>query len=575
MNWTTACPNWESRILAGESLITNPPLFPKEAERALEILGELVLVDVLGQPTMKEASRPWVVDFVSSIFGAYDAKSGRRLISEFFLLISKKNGKSTDAAAIMLTALILNWRQSAELLILAPTVEVANNSFYPARDMVKADPELSDIMHIQEHYRQITDRRNGSTLKIVAADSESAAGKKASFILVDELWLFGKRNGAENMLREACGGLASRPEGCVIFLSTQSDEAPAGVFAQKLDYARGVRDGRIDDNRFLPIIYEFPKKILDAKEHMLPKNFFMTNPNLGASVDEEFILREHRKAEEGGKESMAGFLAKHLNVQMAMSMKSQRWAGADFWESAAGTVTLEILIERSEVIVVGIDGGGLDDLLGFAAIGRDKDTRDWLLWTCAWCHPIALERRKSEAPKYRDFEKDGDLVIVDQIGQDVSQVGDIIEQLDKTGLLDRIGVDPVGIGDVVDELERRGLAKTRPNAKENDRIVGISQGWRLNGAIKTAERRVAGQEEDGRRLIHSGSALMMWCVSNARAEPRGNALIITKQISGSGKIDPLMATFNAVALMAMNPEARTQSAYTDMTEEQMKERMAL
>lgn len=563
MTWSTSCPDWERRILAGESLISFPPLFPEEAEASLNVLRELRLVDVLGHPTMGEAARPWLLDFAAAIFGSYDSEMGRRMITEFFLLVSKKNSKSTTAASIMLTALIRNWRDSAEFLIIAPTVEIASNSFIPARDMVRADEELSDLFLVQEHYRSITHRETKATLKIVAADNETVGGKKATGILLDEAWLFGKRPNAENMLREACGGLASRPEGFVIYLSTQSDEAPAGVFKQKLDYARGVRDGKILDNRFLPVIYEFPDSILKEKKHLDPKNFFITNPNLGASVDEEFLLREFKKAEEAGQESMQGFLAKHLNVEMGLSLKTQRWAGADFWEQAAGEASLDLLLERSEVVVIGIDGGGLDDLLGLAVIGRDAETRNWMLWTHAWAHPLALERRKSEAARYRDFAKDGDLTVVDEIGQDVTQVGDIVMRCEAAGLLDRIGVDPVGIGEVVDELQGRGI--------EHDRIVGIPQGWRLSGAIKTMERKVA-----EKAIVHGGQAMMTWCVGNARVEPKGNAVLITKQASGTGKIDPLMAAFNAVALMAMNPEARAvKSAYEGMSAEEMKARMVI
>lgn len=555
MTWSTSCPDWQRRSIAGESLITFPPLFPAEADSALAVFRELRLVDVQGRPTYGQVGRQWVFDFVSAVFGAYDPgqhgveneTAGRRLIIEFFLLIAKKNSKSSTAAGVMMTALIRNWRESAEFLILAPTVEIANNSFYPARDMVRVDEELSDLMHIQEHYRTITHKITGATLKVVAADNETVGGKKATGILVDELWQFGKKPGAENMLREACGGLASRPEGFVIYLSTQSDEAPAGVFKQKLDYARGVRDGRIDDNRFLPVIYEFPEAVLKEKRHLDPKMFYITNPNLGASVDEEFIIREFKKAEESGDESMQGFLAKHLNVEMGLALKSKRWSGADFWEAAAGVVTLESILERCEVVAIGIDGGGLDDLLGLAVLGRITESQDWLLWTRAWANPIALERRKSEAARYRDFQKDGDLIIVDEIGQDIKQVGDIVDQCEQSGLLDRIGVDPVGIGDVVDEIEFRKI--------EHDRVIGIPQGWRLSGAIKTMERRVA-----EKAITHGGQALMAWCVGNARVEPRGNAILITKAASGTGKIDPLMAAFNATALMAMNPEARSKKS---------------
>ncbi|EQM72027.1 terminase large subunit [Pseudomonas tohonis] len=545
MQWTTACPDWEARIVNRQSLVPIPPLFPHVAEQSLDVFRELRIVDMPGSPTMGEVSLPWVMNFVGAVFGAYDEEAGRRLINEFFLLISKKNSKSTTAAGIMLTALIVNWRHSAEFLILAPTIEVANNSFHPARDMIKADDELADLLHVQEHIRTITHRVTGATLKVIAADSETVGGKKATGVLIDELWLFGKQPNAENMLREACGGLASRPEGFVIFLSTQSDEPPAGVFRQKLQYARGVRDGRIDDPNLLPVIYEFPRRMLKANEHRNPANFHITNPNLGASVDEAFLQREFRKAEEGGEESLRGFFAKHLNVEIGLALRSDRWAGAEYWEAQGVEtgLTLEDLIERCEVIDFGIDGGGLDDLLGVAALGREIHTRKWLLWTHAWAHPSVLERRKSEAPRFRDFERDGHLTIVEHIGEDVSEVAGLVAQVYHAGLLDQVGVDPAGIGAVLDALVEAGVPE--------EQVIGISQGWRLGGAIKTTERKLA----EG-ALTHGGQPLMAWCCGNARVEPRGNSILITKQASGTGKIDPLMATFNAVTLMSLNPEAR-------------------
>ncbi|HCT3874784.1 MULTISPECIES: terminase large subunit [unclassified Klebsiella] len=538
--WSTACTDWENRLIDGESIIP-PPIFADQAEQALSIFRELRVSDLPGKPTFGECSEAWVFDFVKVIFGGYDAETGNQLIREYGLLISKKNTKSTIAAGIMLTALILCWREDEEHLILAPTKEVADNSFKPAAGMIRADEELTDMFQIQDHIRTITHRVTRNTLKVVAADTDTVSGKKSGRILVDELWLFGKRANAEAMFMEALGGQVSRNEGWVIYLTTQSDDPPAGVFKERLDYWRDVRDGKISDPKTLGILYEFPDSMIQSKAYLQPENFYITNPNIGLSVSPEWIADNLRKNQAKTDGTLQQFLAKHLNIEIGLNLRSDRWAGVDFWEQQAQRVSFEDLLRRSEVITVGIDGGGLDDLLGASAVGRDAKTREWLCWCHAWAHEIAIRRRKSEESRFNDFVKAGDLTIVKRVGQDTEEVAEYVSRIYEAELLDKIGIDPSGVGQILDALIEAGIPA--------DAVVGVSQGWRLGGAIKTTERKLA----EG-ILIHGGQPMMAWCVGNARVEPKGNAILITKQASGKGKIDPLMALFNAVSLMALNPE---------------------
>lgn len=558
---STACLDWAERIVERRSLIP-APLFADEAAEALAVFKSLKIVDAppvrdpesgdLRPPTFGEACEQWVFDLVAAVFGAYDAEEGRRLITEFFLLISKKNSKSTIAAGIMLTALIRNWRHSAELLILAPTLEVANNAFEPARGMIKADPDLDALMHVQDHTRTITHRRTDAKLKVVAADTDTVSGKKAGFIFVDELWVFGKRPKADAMLREATGGMVSRPEGFVIWASTQSDEEPAGVFKAKLSYFRQVRDGLIFDPKSLAIIYEFPKAMVEAKAYLEPVNFYVTNPNIGKSVDAAWLAAELNKVRSAVGGELQVFLAKHLNVEIGLLLANDRWAGADYWEAAGEPgLSLETLLARSEVVTIGIDGGGLDDLFGLAVLGRERETRKWLLWVHAWAHDDVLDRRKEIAPRLLDFQAAGDLTICSDAAQPVLDAADIVERVAKSGLLpekDAVGLDPAGVAELVDELARRDV--------KDGQAVAIRQGYALAPASWGSELKLK-----NRTLVHAAQGLMQWVVGNAKVEVRGGAVIVNKQSSGRAKIDPLVAAFNAAMLMSRNPEGLGSSVY--------------
>ncbi|CAN5317242.1 terminase large subunit [soil metagenome] len=576
MQWSTACTDWADRIVHRRSLIPFDPLFPDEAEAALAVFKSLRIVDAAGSPTFGEVCEPFVFDFVAAIFGAYDPVAAKRHIRDFLLLISKKNSKSTIAAGIMVTALVRNWRLSAELLVLAPTLEVANNCYNPASDMVRADPELNDLLQVVDHQRLIRHRTTKAELKVVAADKDVVSGKKAAFVLVDELWLFGKKPNAESMLREATGGLVSRPEGFVIFLTTHSDEAPAGVFKSKLEYFRDVRDGVIEDKSSLGVLYEWPEPLLESEAYLDPENFYITNPNLGRSVSREWLEAELGKELRNEGEGKQVFLAKHLNVEIGLKLRRDRWRGADYWERCADReLSLENLLARSEVATVGVDGGGLDDLFALCVAGREKHTKKWLYWFKAWAQPEVLAARKDIAPRLKDFHADGDLVICDAIdadiepatvheagdddameppafeGQDIREVVAICVQVKDSGLLPEkmgIGLDPQGVGALIDALSDAGLKEPQ--------VTGVAQGYQLASAVWSMERKLK-----FRMAVHGGTRMMDWVLGNAKVEQRGNAVLITKQQAGKAKIDPLMAGLNATKMLERNPVAKGHSVY--------------
>lgn len=538
--WDTSCRDWRERITAGQSLCPALPLHEKHAALAVAVFDRLRLPDVPGNPTLAEAGGDWFRELVRALFGSYDEATKQRHIRELFLMVPKKSSKTTYAAALLLTAVLVSPRPRAEYLFIGPTVEISDLAFKQAAGMIEIDPVLSAKFLVQHHIKKITYRPTGAFLKVKSFSPTVVTGSKPSGVLIDEIHVIGEMNNADRVVGQLRGGLISQPEAFLVNITTQSERPPAGVFAAELMKARKVRDGELRAP-ILPVLYEFPPGT-DWRDQ---SKWWMVTPNRGKSITVERLIPDYEQAEASGEGELRRWASQHLNIEIGLALHSDRWAGADFWETQAKApgLTLDQLLDRSEVVDIGIDGGGLDDLLGLAVIGRDTETREWLTWTHAWAHPSVLARRKDVASRLHDFARDGDLTLVNQIGDDVAEVASICALVEARGVLDKIGCDPAGLGGIIDALAEAELPE--------EKIIGISQGWKMTGAIKTAERKLA----EG-VMVHGGQPLMNWCVGNAKVEPRGNAVIITKQAAGSAKIDPLMALFNAVTLLSLNPETQ-------------------
>lgn len=561
MAWDLSCPDWEQRLRTGRSLVPDLPLDLVQGQRAVAAFDMLKLADVPGTPRLGpvlandgpeqegDAAGEWFRDIVRALAGSWDPVARMRHIREVFCLVPKKNSKTSYGALLMLVMLLLNQRPRAPFILTAPVQDTADLAFSQAAGAIALDPVLEKKLHVREHLKTIVHRETKAELEIMTFDPAVVTGKKPVGTLIDELHVIAKNAKAPSALRQIRGGMLPFPEAFLVMITTQSEEAPVGIMKSELQIARDVRDGKLQATT-LPVLYEFPETMQTdrAKPWRDPSNWHMVTPNAGRSITVKRLVEECEIAERKGEAELRAWASQHLNIQIGLALHSDGWTGAEFWEQQAdASISFDALLQQSTVMAVGLDGGGNDDLYGFTAIGRGA-SGSLLSWSHAWCLPIVLERRKDIAEKLLALQAAGELTIVNRIEDAIAAAVAMVERIDAAGLLGSledgakraIGVDQACIKQTLDALNEAGYS--------DDQILGVSQGWRLGSAIKSTELYLSSGV-----LWHAAQELMNWCVGNAKAEPKGNAMLITKQASGTAKIDPLMALFNAVEVMSRAP----------------------
>lgn len=557
--WDTSCPDWEARIREGRSLMPDLPLFASEADMGLAFFDELRLPDVPGNPRLGDASGEWFRDLVRAVFGSWDPVNQVRMIRDFFALVPKGSSKTTNCAALLVVAMLMNFRPRATALFLGPTQAVADRAYEQAVGMIEESPDLKRRFRPRDHLKTIEDLVTKSEIMVATFDLRILTGVMALIaVLVDELHVLGKSAHTSRVLRQIRGGLDKTPEGFLVTATTQSDDVPAGAFKSELKFARNVRDGALQGKvtrSTLPLLYEFPRDIatLTREERhqgveprwMDPVNWPMVMPNIGRPITVEGMKADWESEREKGEDAVRIWASQHLNIEIGQGINNDGWSGADLWDQQVDEkLTLESLLARCEVVTMGVDGGGRDDLLGLAVIGREKETRHWLSWCYGWADPIVLQRRKEIAAQLDDFVKEESFKILD-IGAAHADLASMVATVVASGLLpdkNAVGIDPNRAAALFEALFGAGVTE--------DMIRRLLQGPALAPAVYGLDIKLADAT-----YFHADQALMTWVVGNAKVEQRGNADMITKQVAGRAKIDPLIALLQATILMSWNPSA--------------------
>lgn len=548
-----ACPDWWKLIQSGQTPMADVPLNQEKAARALAFFNRLRLPDVPGTPPMSEACGDWFREILVAFLASEDPETRQRIVWELLCMVPKKNSKTTYVAALGLTALFMEEAPNRQMLIVAPSQNISERCFGQAQGMIRLDSRLDAIFKVQDHLKCITRRKTGTKLDVKTFDTSIVTGEIPILTIIDELHELGKKKTAAAVMQQIRGGGITMQGGQVLMITTQSDEQPAGIWRTELEKARKIRDGKGGSAPImLPVLYEYPSELQrDQSYWRNRKNWEHLLPNSGRSIDPQRLAADYENNGRANAEAEQIWASQHLNIEIGVGLGGDGWRGAEYWESRADeTLTLESLIQRSEVAVVGADGGGLDDLFGVCVIGREKITRRWLVWCHAFAHPKVLEVRKEIAPRLLDFQQDGSLTIC-EVSQYIEKIAGIAAQLRDAGLLpekNAVGFDPNNIAAFVDALALKGI--------DGPMLHRLRQGPALSPALWGLEHKLSDDT-----ISHDGSAMMAWSVGNVKIEVKGNGNMATKEAAGRTKIDTVIAMLCAAILMSWNPAAKGPSVY--------------
>jgi len=494
--------------------------------------------DLAGQVIELE---PWQCWIIACVFGWKYQDSERRRYRTVYEEIARKNAKTTKLAGIGLYGLTKDNEGGPEIYAAATKAEQARILFDSAGAMVKQSGALRNRLDDQKH--RIINAKNFGKFVPLSADGQTMDGLNPHFALVDELHAH-KTSEVWDVLRSALGA-RSQP---LIWAITTAGFNKNGICYEIRDYAIKVLQGIIDDDSFFGIIYTLDDEDLKNEGWKNEENWIKANPNLGISVDIDY-LRDQSKQAAVMPTALTNFLTKHLNV---WTTGANLWCNVEMWKQCSTFILdknkdhdFTCWLADAVEIYLGIDLSTVSDIASVGGIAVMADG-NWRVFGKHYLPEENVHRniRKTIVPFTR-WAADGWLTLTPGNIIDYEWIkADIVSLKNKFGeKIKEVAFDRWNSSQLVNDLTDLGLI-----------MVGFGQGYvSMNAPMKELERRyLSGQ------IQHQNDPVLNWTMSNVVAEqdPAGN--VKPSKAKSSEKIDPAVAVIMAIGRAMM----------TEITEQQ-------
>lgn len=250
---------------------------------------------------------------LQAIFGFVDKETRLRKYQEVLTIEGRKNGKTTELAAVNLFMEIGDGEGAAECYCVATKLDQAQKCFMEIHNMVKQSPLLSK--HIRKRKSDLYFAPTMSFIKALASNSNGLDGLNAHMVTIDELAAIKNRDLYDLMKQST-----SSREHPLLFCITTNGFVRESIFDAQYEYACGVLDGKINDERFLPFIYELDDKSEWDKEECWIK----ANPGLG-TIKKVETLRSYVEKAKADPSFKPTVMVKDFNMKENSASAWLRW----------------------------------------------------------------------------------------------------------------------------------------------------------------------------------------------------------------------------------------------------------
>lgn len=456
---------------------------------------------------------------LQALFGFVDDNNLRQY-NECLIVEGRKNGKTTETAAVELSLLLADREGAPQIYNLATMLEQAKLGFNAAHKMVMQDNALKSV--IRKRAADLYCSRNFGFIKALASNSNSLDGLDVHGAVIDELAAIKDRD-LYDLIKQAMG--ARRQP--LLFCITTNGFVRDSIFDAQYAYAASVIDGSVKDEHFLPFIYE-----LDSPEEWDdPRCWIKANPGLGTIKSTEYLEQMVAKAK-SDPSFKPTVMVKDFNLKQNPVTSWLRF------EELINETTYEMSQISKSYAIGGCDLSATTDLTcATLLIRKPNDENVYVLqhYFIPQGKIDALEQTKSKEAPYKLWAEQGWVTINEGAAVDYSKVTawfvEMVEKYDIRPLW--ICYDRALSGYWVPEMEAYGF--------EMEKTAQGPFTW-------SQPMKEMGAAFHDHKVIYNNNPVLRWCLANTAQKALNKDGIETIQpvkMHQDRRIDGMVSLLNA------------------------------